>query len=163
MKKIITLGISIFLFISLISCGNSQHRQSNSEPLAAPLEISSAVHRIQIRIGSTIATAELDDSDIARQFLALLPQTISMNRGRERVYWGRLTGLLTFDAQDAQRTFVNADVGYWYSGNSLALFFDDTVDNTLNTGVIMFGKITSDFSVFRSMRGQETMVVTLAH
>jgi hypothetical protein len=166
-KKIIKIIFLVTAICLLASCGENispdlTGENLNSENNSAELNNAENLSRnIQITIGDIVATAELDDSDLANQFLAVLPQTIYMTRGRERVYYGRISESLTYDNNDAQFVFEESDVGFWISGNSLSLFFDDIVDNTLNTGVIMFGKLTSDSSVFRDMRGSETMTVTL--
>jgi hypothetical protein len=171
MKKIIILFLSFAIIGLFSSCGGNdgenispdltKENLNGGDKSAESTNVENLSRNIQITIGDIVATAELDESDLANQFLAVLPQTISMTRGRERVYYGRISESLTYDDNDAQFIFKESDVGFWISGNSLSLFFDDKVDNTLNTGVIMFGKLTSDSSVFASMRGSETITVTL--
>lgn len=116
----------------------------------------------KLTVGETEITAELDDSEIARQFIALLPQTITMSRGRDREYYGRIDGTLQYDEGDIQTFAEDGDLAYWFSGNSLAFFFNTENDSAVNSGIVVFGKLTSDLSVLDDMGGSETMTVTLA-
>jgi len=119
---------------------------------------------IALTVGDTVVTAELYDNDTARQFVDLLPQSISMTRGRDREYYGRIDGSLDYDENDIQITATDGDLAYWFSGNSLAFFFNITENNSdVNSGIVVFGKITSDLSIFDDMDGSETMEITLVN
>lgn len=118
--------------------------------------------RITLSVGNTMATAELNDSELARQFAALLPQIISMSRVREREYYGRIDDTLSYDEGNIQTTAEDGDLAYWFSGNSLAFFFNTENDSAVNSGIVVFGKITSNLSVFNNMGSSEIITVTLA-
>ena len=108
---------------------------------------------ISIEIGDVTLSGELDDSDLAQEFASLLPQTISMQRvGGGREFYGGIDGSLTYDEADAQTTFENGDIAYWFSGNGLCLLYDNQVEEPeVKSGIIVIGKITSDFSELHNM------------
>jgi len=172
MKKIFSSILTSIMIFSLSACGTdtSQNQLPDLSDEIIPIDNSmtnaSSTYgtEIIITVGDKIITAELDDSDTARQFVDLLPQTISMTRGRERVYYGRINkGSLDYNAEDIVVDAENGDLAYWFSGNSLSLFFNVTEGNSdVNSGIVVFGKITSDLSELYEMSGSETMLVSLA-
>lgn len=118
---------------------------------------------VSITVEEDVLYADLYDNELAEEFAALLPQTISMQRvGGGREFYGILDGSLNYDVADSQTTFENGDVAYWYSGNGFCLFYNDQVeDTTVNAGIIVFGKITSDFSVLHELGDRAEMTVEL--
>lgn len=119
---------------------------------------------ISIEIGDVTLSGELDDSDLAQEFASLLPQTISMQRvGGGREFYGGIDGSLNYDEADAQTTFENGDIAYWFSGNGLCLLYDNQVEEPeVESGIIVIGKITSDFSELHNMADTITVRVSLA-
>ena len=109
--------------------------------------------QISITMGDTTIYADLYDTELADEFLAQLPQTISMQRvGGGREFYGSLESSLNYDEEDSQTTFENGDIAYWYSGNGLCLLYDNQVEEPeIDSGIIVFGKITSDLSVFSEL------------
>ncbi len=119
---------------------------------------------ITITVGNTVIEAELDDSPVAREFAALLPQTISMQRiGGDREFYGEIEESLNYDEEDSQTTFENGDIAYWYSGNAVCLLYNNQVeDSQIDSGIIVFGNIKSDLSVFSQFSDYEEMIIALA-
>lgn len=120
--------------------------------------------QINITIGDQVFNAVLDDSDIAREFAELLPQTISMQRvGGGREFYGSIDGSLNYDMADSQTTFENGDIAYWYSGNGFCILYDNQVaEPEVGSGIVMLGNITSDISLFHEMDDRMQATVTLA-
>lgn len=119
--------------------------------------------RVAITIGEQVLYAELDDSQLAKDFVDLLPQTISMSRvGGGREFYGSLNGSLDYDEADMQTTFENGDLAYWFSGNGLCLLYNNQVERPeIESGVIVFGKITSDLSPLYELSDRIEATVTL--
>lgn len=143
---------------------NTSTEETSSEPKgeeSMQTTPSSQNTSIKLTVGDTVITADLYDSEISRQFANILPQTITMTRGRDREYYGRIDDTLQYDEADIQTTAEDGDLAYWFSGNSLAFFFNTENDAAVNSGIVVFGKITSDLSVFNDMGSSETMTVTL--
>lgn len=163
MKKIIFLVMPTLIIFTLVISGSLNPTRDGvllTPTLASTLD--STPVRITLAAGNTVAAAELKDSEIARQFAALLPQTIAMSRVRDREYYGRIDGTLSYNEGDIQTTAADGDLAYWFSGNSLAFFFKTENDSAVNSGIVVFGKITSDLSVFNNMGSGETIIVTLS-
>lgn len=117
---------------------------------------------ITITAGDTVITAELDDSDITREFLSQLPQTIPMSRIRTREFYGPIERPLVTQAP-VQTTFANGDVAYWFSGESMCLFYaDEDTDGTVSSGIMKLGRITSDLSALAQFDDPVEMVVAIA-
>lgn len=119
---------------------------------------------VLIDIGGLSLTAELYDTQLAKEFAGLLPQTISMQRvGGGREFYGSIDGSLDYDEADAQTTFENGDIAYWFSGNGLCLLYDNQVEKPeVESGIIIIGKITSDFSGLHNLDDHVTADISLA-
>lgn len=120
--------------------------------------------KISIQIGDLTLLGELNDSALAAEFALTLPQTVSMQRvGGGREFYGRMDRSLNYNKADAQTTFENGDIAYWFSGNGLCLLYDNQVeDPEVDSGIIIIGKITSDFSELHNMSGNITVTISLA-
>ena len=116
----------------------------NNQPSGTP---------ITIAVGETSMTAILNDSDAAKSFIRLLPQTLSMNRLFDREYYTTLPEALASGGSDLQQTYEVGDVAYWPSQRYFGLLFDHT--RPLSSPIIILGKITSDVHVL------ETMTITV--
>lgn len=120
---------------------------------------------ISIAIGDLTFSGELNGSALTDEFASSLPQTISMQRvGGGREFYGSIDGSLNYDEADAQTTFENGDIAYWFSGNGLCLLYNNQVEEPeVESGIIVIGKITSDFSELHGMDDNVTAMITLAN
>lgn len=119
------------------------------------------ITKINIAIGETVATAELNDSETSRDFIALLPLTLNMTRFYDREYAGSLSPAELSQNGEAIDDFENGDVTYYIAGNALAIFFDKA-DESDQGGLIRMGKITSDLSEIINMSGNAEVTITLS-
>lgn len=119
--------------------------------------------QICIRIGETTLYADMYDSELAKEFVSLLPQTISMQRvGGGREFYGSLDGSLNYDEADSQTTFENGEIAYWYSGNGLCLLYNNQVEEPeIESGIIVLGRIASDFSILSDLEDQIEVDIAL--
>jgi flavodoxin len=102
---------------------------------------------IRITIGDTVLEGVLYDSDLACQFVAQLPQTISMSNYGGREVYGSIDQRLTVEGS-GQLRFDNGDITYCPSNNTAAIFYAQTDRPDLTMEVYPIGKVTSDLSVF---------------
>lgn len=125
---------------------------------------SAAITQISITSGETTVYAELDHTEIAQEFAATLPQTLSMQRvGGGREFYGGMDGSLDYDEADAQTTFENGDLAYWFSGNGFCILYNNQVDEPeIESGIIVLGRVTSDLSVFYEMGDYIEVTIDLA-
>ena len=77
-------------------------------------------------------------------------------------FYGGMDGSLNYDEADAQTTFENGDLAYWFSGNGFCILYNNQVDEPeIESGIIILGKITSDFSVFYEMENYIEVTIEL--
>lgn len=102
---------------------------------------------IRITIGDTQLDGVLYDSDMARQFIDQLPQTISMSNYGGREVYGGIEQRITVEGA-GQLRFDDGDITYCPSNNTAAIFYAQTDRPNLTMEVYPIGKVTSDLSVF---------------
>lgn len=102
---------------------------------------------IHITVGDTPLDGVLYDSDMARQFIAQLPQTISMSNYGGREVYGGIDQEITVDGE-GQLRFEDGDITYCPSNNTAAIFYSQSDRPDLTMRVYPIGKVTSDLSIF---------------
>lgn len=102
---------------------------------------------IRITIGDTQLEGVLYDSDMARQFIAQLPQTISMSNYGGREVYGGIGQEITVEGE-GQLRFEDGDITYCPSNNTAAIFYSQSDRPDLTMRVYPIGKVTSDLSIF---------------
>lgn len=118
----------------------------------------SAASEISITVGDTVISAELNDSEAAREFAAALPMTVSMTRMGEHEYYGSLDTPLTH-TEDLQTGYTVGDLAFWTPGNLFAVYFDEP--DEAPEGLMILGRITSDMAVFNDMASSVEMQIEL--
>ena len=89
----------------------------------------------------------LYDSSMARQFIAQLPQTITMSNDGGREVYGGIQQSITVEGE-GQLRFDDGDITYCPSNNTAAIFYSQTDRPNLTMTVYPIGKVTSDLSIF---------------
>ena len=102
---------------------------------------------IRITIGEQELDGVLYDSDMARQFIAQLPQTITMSNYGGREVYGGIDQTITVEGE-GQLRFDNGDITYCPSNNTAAIFYAQSSRPDLTMTVYPIGKVTSDLSIF---------------
>jgi flavodoxin len=111
---------------------------------------------ITITIGGRILSGVLNNSYEARQFREMLPQTISMVRYGGREYYGGITTRIKAQTEE-KLNFINGDITYCPTNNTVAIFYSQTDRPNLGMGVISMGKVTSDLSAFNTFGSSENI------
>jgi hypothetical protein len=96
--------------------------------------------RIKIRVRGSDLTATLIDSPTSRDFVSLLPLTLTMNDlfGREK--FGHLPRAITEEGTRSQ-TYEVGEVVYWSPGPDVAIFYRHDERSIPAPGIIVVGKI----------------------
>ena len=102
---------------------------------------------IRITIGEQELDGVLYDSSMARQFIAQLPQTITMSNYGGREVYGGISQAITVEG-DGQLWFDDGDITYCPSNNTAAIFYTQSSRPNLTMTVYPIGKVTSDLSIF---------------
>lgn len=102
---------------------------------------------VRITIGELELTGVLYDSGMARQFIAQLPQAITMtNYGGREVYGGIEQSIMV--EGEGQLRFDDGDITYCPGNNTAAIFYSQSDRPNLTMTVYPIGKVTSDLSIF---------------
>ena len=102
---------------------------------------------IRITVGETQLEGLLYDSDMARQFMAQLPQTITMTNYGDREVYGGIEQTITVEGEGRLR-FDDGDITYCPANNTAAIFYSQSDRPNLTMTVYPIGKVTSDLSIF---------------
>ena len=105
---------------------------------------------IRITIGDIRLEGVLYDSDMARQFIAQLPQTISMSNYGGREVYGGIDAAIEVEGT-GQLRFDDGDITYCPSNNTAAIFYAQTDRPNLTMEVYPIGRVTSDLSIFPAL------------
>jgi len=117
---------------------------------------------IRITIGDIQLDGVLYDSDIAKQFMAQLPQTISMSNYGGREVYGGIEQRITVEGE-GQLRFDDGDITYCPSNNTAAIFYAQTDRPNLTMEVYPIGKVTSDLSVFPGLPSRVDVAFEIIH
>ena len=102
---------------------------------------------IRISIGEQKLDGVLYDSSMARQFIAQLPQTITMSNYGGREVYGGIDQAITVEGE-GQLRFDDGDITYCPSNNTAAIFYSQSSRPNLTMTIYPIGKVTSDLSIF---------------
>jgi len=98
--------------------------------------------KIRLSVNNKVLTATLADNKTARDFISLLPLTLTMNDlfGREK--YARLPRAIS---QEGKRThtYENGDLAYWSPSHDVAVYYRQDGEKIPEPGIIVIGKIDS--------------------
>lgn len=100
--------------------------------------------KMRITVNGKAITATLIDSETTRDFISLLPLTLTMNDlfGREK--FGHLPRAISEEGKRTQ-TYEVGDVIYWSPRQDVAMFYRHDGQSIPSPGIIVMGKIDSGF------------------
>lgn len=109
----------------------------------------------------TIEERELEgilyDNAMARQFIAQLPQTITMTNYGDREVYGGIEQTITAEGE-GQLRFDDGDITYCPANNTAAIFYAQSTRPNLTMTVYPIGKVTSDLSIFPDLPSRVEIV-----
>jgi hypothetical protein len=103
--------------------------------------------RIRIRMGDQTVTATLNNSEAARDLVAMLPLSIHMRDHLRREKTGRIPGPLSEHAEGS-RTYESGDLGYWRPGGDFVIFYRHDGLTIPSPGIVLLGKVDSGADIF---------------
>jgi len=116
---------------------------------------------IRISIGDQKLDGVLYDSSMAQQFIAQLPQTISMSNYGGREVYGGIEQAINVEGE-GQLRFDDGDITYCPSNNTAAIFYNQSDRPNLTMTVYPIGKVTSDLSIFPDLPSRVEITFELA-
>jgi hypothetical protein len=98
--------------------------------------------KISLKVSDQAITATLIDSETTRDFVSLLPLTLTMNDlfGREKS--GHLPRTLS-ERGKRTRTYQAGEVIYWSPGPDVAIYYRHDGSSIPSPGIIVMGKVDS--------------------
>ena len=111
--------------------------------------------KIRITVNGKATTATLTQSETARDFISLLPLTLTLNDLLGREKFGHLPRAISTDGKRTH-TYEVGDVAYWSSGPDVAIYYRQDNEKIPPPGIIVIGKIDSGVEVLDERRNAQT-------
>ncbi|MEU4427537.1 cyclophilin-like fold protein [Actinoplanes sp. NPDC024001] len=174
MRKAIASVIAAVTVVALAGCTSDNTDTPDATPTATPgvsspassagnsssaaEAPSGAVTPITITAGDVVITANLNDSQVARDFAAKLPVTLPWFRNAGIEYISELPAPLT-ETGPFYTDVQPGDIVYYNPADSITIIYEETVSVPTLTEM---GEITSDLSVFDTLPDTVDMRVELS-
>jgi hypothetical protein len=115
--------------------------------------------KIRLKVGNKVLTATLADNKTARDFVSLLPLTLTMNDlfGREK--FGHLPRAISEEGKRTH-TYAIGDIAYWSPGPDVAIYYQQDGEKIPDPGIIAIGKIDSGVEAL-NVRGSVKVTMEL--
>jgi hypothetical protein len=129
-------------------CG-ADNSAANSAPPNSPTKTStleSQIMKIRLKIDDKVITAMLNDSKTTRDFVSLLPLTLTMNDLFRREKFTHLPRAISEEGKRTH-TYEVGQVVYWSPGPDVAIFYRHDGEKIPNPGIIVIGKVDSGLEV----------------
>ena len=97
---------------------------------------------LRLKITDRTLTATLIDSEAARDFVSLLPLTLTMNDLFRREKFGHLPRAISTGGKRTH-AYAVGDLAYWAPGPDVAVYYRDDGEEIPNPGIIVIGRIDS--------------------
>jgi hypothetical protein len=166
MRKAIASVIAAITVVALAGCSSDNTDTPDATPPTTPEASSSSASRepsgagttITITAGDAVITANLNDSQVPRDFAAKLPITLPWFRNAGIEYISELPAPLT-ETGPFYTAVQPGDIVYYNPADSITIIYEETVSVPTLTEM---GVITSDLSVFDTLPDTVDMRVELS-
>jgi hypothetical protein len=148
-KRLSLLALALAMGLNQIACGAGKDTVGSTPP-AQTNEVSSKQAdsmKVRITIGEKVFTAALTDSETARDFVSLLPLTLTLEdyAGTEKI--SDLPKKLSTKGAPAGSDPSAGDIAYYAPWGNLAIFYKDF---GYSNGLIILGKVDGDMEAFNT-------------
>ena len=103
--------------------------------------------KLQLTVNDKRVAARLIDGPAARDFMALLPLTLTMNDLFKREKFGHLPRAISTDGKHTH-AYALGEIAYWPPGPDVAVFYRHDGEAIPDPGIIVIGKVTSGLGAF---------------
>ncbi len=133
---------------------------NSTAPSAAPAGQEDTFMQIRLRTGAGEATAHLYDNPTARDFVSLLPLTLTLHDlgGREKA--GTLPRRLVDGHGQAE--YRAGRLGYWAPSHDLAVYYREDGFRVPAPGIVMIGEIETGVETITAESAGPTLTITAA-
>lgn len=138
----VTFALARALNHSTYADAGSAANSTSPETVTKASPRQSNVMKMRLTANGKAITADLIESETTRDFISLLPLTLTMNGlfGREK--FGHLPRAIS-EGGKRTRTYEVGDVIYWSPGRDVAIFYRHDGQSIPSPGIIVMGKIVS--------------------
>ena len=148
-KTMLILVLALTMSLSYSAC-RADNRMPGSASSKLPTDLSTkqaSSMKIIIKVGDKAVTATLIDSKTTRDFVSLLPLTLTMNDlfGREK--FARLPRAISEEGERT-KTYEVGDIIYWSPGPDVAIYYRHDEQPIPDPGIIVLGKIDAGVEAF---------------
>ena len=120
--------------------------QQVKTPVKTPIKPGEMTMKIRLKLEHTTLNATLDENATARDFVALLPLTLTLKDYAETEKISDLPKKLSTVGAPASIIPVAGDITFYAPWGNLALFYKDGHDSS---GLVKFGKVDSGIEAFQ--------------
>lgn len=148
-RKMLFLALALAMSLSYSAC-DADNSMTGSAPSKIPNGISTEQAdsmKISIKVEDKVVTATLIDSKTTRDFISLLPLTLTMNDLFRREKFAHLPRAISEEGERTQ-TYEVGDVVYWSPGPDVAIFYRHDGQKIPNPGIIVIGKLDAGVEAF---------------
>jgi len=114
---------------------------------------------IRLTVNGKTILAKLIDSETTRDFISLLPLTLTMNDLCRREKFANLPRTLSSEGKH-KHTYAVGEIAYWPPGPDLAIFYRHDDESIPDPGIIGIGRIRSGIEAL-NIRGPVKVTVEL--
>ncbi|MEG3910925.1 cyclophilin-like fold protein [Microcoleus sp. w2-18bC1] len=148
-RRMLILAIALVMSLSYSAC-HTDNSMPSSASSKMPTEISTQQAnsmQINIKVGDKIVTATLIDNPTTRDFISLLPLTLTMNDlfGREK--FAHLPRAISQEGERT-KTYEVGDIIYWSPSSDVAIYYRRDGQEIPDPGIITIGKIDAGVEAF---------------
>lgn len=147
MQKLLIIFLMFGVVMTSTACSNDN--PLSEEPGNTPDEegdIDLSTIQFNIQIDETVFYADPIDNATTKDFVSMLPLTLSMDDIRNREKLGYLSRNLA-EGGTVQTTYEVGDISYWPNGPGVAVFYNHDGREVVS-GLIPLGKIISGIENF---------------
>lgn len=114
--------------------------------------------KISLTIGNKVIPAVLYDTAPAKDLMAKLPVTVSLNRGPVD-YCGGISPI-KYGQADVRKGYRNGDLAFWIPGRDFVIFTDKEESSANVSDIVILGRIQADIKEVRELG--DVIKVTIA-
>jgi hypothetical protein len=148
-KRLTFLALALVMCLNQIACGAGKSTVSRTPPARTNEGANKKVEdmKIRITIGDKVVTATLTDGEAARDFVSLLPLTLTLEDYAKTEKISYLPRKLSTTGAPAGSDPDIGDIAYYAPWGNLAIYYRDF---GYSSGLVILGKIDGDVEAFNA-------------
>jgi hypothetical protein len=148
-KRLTFLALALVMCLNKIACSAGKSTVGSPPPAQANEVANKKAEDMKIRmtIGDKVVTATLTDSEAARDFVSLLPLTLTLEDYAKTEKISYLPRKLSTTGAPAGSDPSVGDIAYYAPWGNLAIYYRDF---GYSNGLVILGKIDGDVEAFNA-------------